>query len=86
MFVDWYLRRGRRVEGLLFDKAHNPWAGFAAMAIGMVASIWLFSNQEQYTGPAPKALPALGDITFEVGFVLAGLLYLLFFKLSHEER
>ena len=84
--VDWYLRRGRRVDGFMFDRAHNPWGGAAAMAIGMVVSIALFSNQEQYVGPVPKALPAFGDSTFEVGFVVAGLLYALFFKLQHDRE
>jgi NCS1 nucleoside transporter family len=82
VLVDWYLRRGQRVDSLLFDRHHNPWAGFAAMAIGMIGSIWLFSNQQQYTGPVPKAVPAFGDITFEVGFLVAGLLYLVFVRLQ----
>jgi purine-cytosine permease-like protein len=84
--VDWYLRRGDRVDGFLFDRRHNPWGGAAAMAIGMVVSIWLFSNQEQYTGPLPKAFPALGDSTFEVGFLLTGLLYLVFFAVQKDRR
>jgi NCS1 nucleoside transporter family len=84
--VDWYLRRGNRVDGFLFDRRHNPWGGAAAMAIGMAVSIWLFSNQEQYVGPIPKAHPAFGDSTFEVGFVLAGLLYLLFFRLQRDRK
>jgi NCS1 nucleoside transporter family len=80
-FMDWYLRRGRRVDGFLFDRKHNPWGGVLAMAVGMALSIYLFSNQPQYVGPVPKAHPAFGDITFEVGFVLAALLYALFFRL-----
>jgi NCS1 family nucleobase:cation symporter-1 len=84
--VDWYLRRDNRVDGFLFDRRHNPWGGVAAMAIGMVVSIYLFSNQEQYTGPVPKAHPAFGDFTFEVGFVLTALLYLLFFTLQRDRR
>jgi purine-cytosine permease-like protein len=84
--TDWYLRRGDRVDGFLFDRRHNPWGGAAAMAIAMVVSILLFSNQEQYVGPLPTAFPQLGDITFEVGFVLAALLYTLFFRLQHDRR
>ena len=26
-FADQLLRRGKRVDGLLFDRKHNPWAG-----------------------------------------------------------
>ena len=41
----------------------------------MVVSIVLFSNQQLYTGILASAVPAIGDITFEVGFVLAFGLY-----------
>jgi purine-cytosine permease-like protein len=84
-FVDWYLRRGGPVEGYLFDRKHNPWAGVAAMAIGMVVSVWLFSNQAAYVGYVPKHWPAFGDSAFEVGFLLTAALYLLFFRLQKKE-
>ncbi len=32
----------------------------------------------------PKHNPSFGDITFEVGFVLAALLYAIFFRLQGE--
>ncbi|MGX6607221.1 purine-cytosine permease family protein [Micromonosporaceae bacterium Da 78-11] len=82
--TDWLLRRGRRVDGLLYDKAHSPWAGAVAMATGMVVSIWLFSNQSEYVGPVPERWPAFGDITFEVGFLVAAGLYALFFRLRKD--
>ncbi len=84
--VDWYLRRRDRVDGFLFDRRHNPWGGVVAMAVAMAVSISLFSNQSEYKAPIPRAYPALGDIAFEVGFVLAGLLYLLFFRLQRDRR
>jgi NCS1 family nucleobase:cation symporter-1 len=86
-FADQFLRRGKRVDGLLFDRKHNPWAGFAAMAIAGAVSIYLFANQTGspgYVGLVPKHHPAFGDLTFEVGFVLAALLYALFFRLQGE--
>jgi hypothetical protein len=52
------------------------------MAIAMGLSIWLFANQTDYTGVVPQHYPAVGDLTFEVGFVLAALLYWLFFWLQ----
>ncbi len=82
--ADQVLRRGHRVDGFLFDTRHNPWAGFAAMGLAMVVSIGLFSNQSQYLAPLPKAYPGLGDVTFEVGFVLAVVLYALFFRLQRS--
>ena len=82
--VDWYLRRGRRVDGFLFDRAHRPWGGFVAMAVGMVLSIWLFSHQVRYVGPVPRHWPAFGDVTFEVGFLVAALLYAATFRLQRD--
>ena len=53
-FADQFLRRGKHVDGFLFDRKHNPWGGFAAMAIATGVSIWLFANQTDYTGVVPK--------------------------------
>jgi hypothetical protein len=47
-------------------------------------SIWLFANQTDYVGLVPKHVGAFGDITFEVGFVLAALLYAIFFRLQGD--
>jgi nucleobase:cation symporter-1, NCS1 family len=85
-FADWVLRRGRRVDGFLFDRLHNPWAGGVAMLIGMGISIWLFSDQTEYVGLIAKAHPRIGDLTFEVGFLLSAALYALFFSISHDKR
>src|ERR1700722_7229951 len=86
-FADQLLRRGKRVDGFLFDRKHNPWAGFAAMAIAIAVSIVFFANQTDYVGIVPKHVSAsFGDLTFEVGFVLAAGLYALFFKLQGEGR
>lgn len=78
--TDWFLRRGQRVDGFLFDRKHNPWAGPAAMAVAMAVSILLFSNQVEYTGPVPRAVPGFGDSTFEIGFLVAAVLYWIGFK------
>ena len=81
-FTDQLLRRRKNVAGFLFDRKHNPWAGVTAMAVAIGLSIWLFANQSDYVGVVPKHYPAVGDLTFEVGFVLAALLYALFFRLQ----
>ena len=54
---------------------HMNLAGPIAMAVAMVVSIALFSNQQLYLGVVPAAVPEVGDLTFEVGFVLAAALY-----------
>jgi NCS1 nucleoside transporter family len=76
-FADQIIRRGKRVDELLYAKWYQNWAGAVAMLIGIVASILLFSNQEDFSGLVVKHLPGIGDITFLVGFLLAGGLYAL---------
>ena len=84
VFMDMILRRTHKVEGFMFDHKHNPWGGFLAMLLGMVLSIWLFSNQAQYVGLVPAANGNFGDIAFEVGFVISAVLYAIFFKMQKE--
>jgi hypothetical protein len=54
------------------------------MAISIGLSIWLFANQTDYIGVVPKHVPGSGDLTFEVGFVLAAGLYWLFFRFQRN--
>jgi NCS1 nucleoside transporter family len=75
VLIDQYLTRGAEVDGLLFDRGYRNWAGPVAMVVGVVVSVWLFSNQQKYVGPVPSHVKAVGDITFEVGFVLSALVY-----------
>jgi purine-cytosine permease-like protein len=75
MFTDQFLRRGQRIDGLLYAKWYQNWAGPIAMLIGIVVSILLFSNQTDFTGFVAKRVPGLGDIAFLVGFVLAAAVY-----------
>ncbi len=83
-FTDQYLRRRHEVGGFLFDRMHNPFAGWVAMAIGMAVSIPLFSNQTKYVGLVPKHVSSVGDITFEVGFVVAAVVYYVLFQLQRD--
>ncbi|MFC9438532.1 purine-cytosine permease family protein [Nocardia sp. NPDC057030] len=75
MFVDQYLRRGRRIDDLLYHRAYTNWPGVAAFLLGLAVSVLLFSNQAKFTGYLVRQLPDLGDITFFVGFVLAAAAY-----------
>jgi NCS1 family nucleobase:cation symporter-1 len=50
----------------------------------MGLSIWLFSNQTEYTGPIAKHHPGVGDITFAVGFVIAAAGYAVLFLLGRR--
>ena len=75
VLTDRLLRRGQDPTALAQDRSHRNWAGPAAMAIGMAVSIVLFSNQERFVGLIATRVPALGDVTFEVGFLVAALTY-----------
>jgi len=79
MFCDQFLYRRRALseeEKLLFNPQYTNWAGPVAMLAGVVVSVWLFSNQTEYLGLVPKHVPAVGDITFEAGFVITAVIYL----------
>ncbi|HTY70907.1 MAG TPA: cytosine permease [Actinomycetes bacterium] len=86
VIVDQYLRRRHVVSGYLYDRKHNPVAGFVAMALAMIVSITLFSNQTEYVGWVPKHHPGFGDITFEVGFVIAALVYWAIYSIEKSRR
>ena len=90
VFVDRLLRRGTSIATLVPDKAkYSNWAGPIAFVIATVVSIWLFADQVKFVGVIAKATtpdkpfanPAIGDLTALVGFVLAGILYYVLFKL-----
>jgi NCS1 family nucleobase:cation symporter-1 len=84
--TDWFLRRGKRVDGYLYDKKHNPISGVIAMAVGMALSIWLFSNQSDYVGLVPKHWASFGDIAFEAGFVISALIYAVLFQFQPDHN
>ncbi|MBE7187745.1 cytosine permease, partial [Jatrophihabitans endophyticus] len=76
VFVDRFFRRRTESAALALDRRYTNWAGPIAMAVAGVVSIWLFANQyPKYIGAVPAHHPAWGDVTFEVGFVVAGVLY-----------
>ncbi len=50
-------------------------AGPIAMIVGIIVSVALFANQTIFVAIMPTKFPGLGDIAFEVGFVLSAVLY-----------
>jgi purine-cytosine permease-like protein len=76
VIADRWQRRGQDFTGLaLNDYFKNP-RGMVAMALGMIISIWLFSNQTKYVGVIVRHHKGIGDITFLVGFLVAAGVYL----------
>jgi len=89
VFCDQFLRRHEdlpETEKLLFNQKYANWAGPVAMIVGVVVSVWLFSNQTEYVGVVPMHFPSVGDITFEVGFVLTALVYLIWHAIAGTYR
>ena len=85
VFMDRWLRRGIRIGDVIADSERQSsveQVGVIAMIVGMVVSIWLFANQSDFVGVLVKHHPGLGDLTFEVGFVLAAVVYWALFKLA----
>ena len=79
VFCDQFLRRHEdlpETEKLLFDQTYTNWAGPVAMIVGVVVSVSLFSNQTEFIAVIPRHFGSVGDITFEVGFVLTAIVYL----------
>lgn len=86
VLLDQYLSRGTEADGLLFDRGYRNHAGPIAMVVGLAVSVSLFSNQEKYVGTVPSHVKSVGDITFEVGFVLAAVLYLVLRRVGSRVR
>jgi NCS1 family nucleobase:cation symporter-1 len=94
VFVDRLLRRGTSITEFVPDKAkYRNWAGLVAFVVATVVSIWLFSDQTFYSGVIVKAttpnvkfaISSIGDLTAIVGFVLAGLIYFILFKVTNPK-
>ncbi len=84
ILTDQLLRRGDQ-SMLLYDKKHTSWSGPIAMAVAMAVSITLFSNQTEYVGYVANHT-SVGDLTFEVGFVVAALVYAIGYRIENRRR
>jgi NCS1 nucleoside transporter family len=79
-FVDQLINRGNHAD-VLYDKKHRNLAGPIAMIVGMAVSIPLFANQyPRYIAYVPTHHPAVGDLTFEVGFLVSAVIYFVLYK------
>jgi purine-cytosine permease-like protein len=77
-------RRGEDALRWVGERGNVNWAGPIAMAVATAVSIWLFANQVKYVGVVPTDHPKFGDLTFEVGFVMAAILYTVLFPIFKQ--
>jgi nucleobase:cation symporter-1, NCS1 family len=85
-FTDQLLRRGNHAA-LLFDEKHVSWAGPVAMLVGMAVSIPLFANQyPKFIAFVPLHHGVVGDLTFEVGFVVSAIVYAVLYKIESRNK
>ncbi|MEI7778526.1 MAG: cytosine permease [Actinomycetes bacterium] len=83
VLADQWLRKGRRVDGLLYSRVHENWVAPILFLVSLVVSIFLFSNQYgTYVGPIPTKYSSVGDITFFAGFLISFIGYSLLGKKS----
>jgi len=86
VLVDRLLRRGTAISRFVSGTSkYRNWAGVISLVLGGGLSILLFSNQVLFVGLIAKDVPGIGDLTPLVGFVLAGLLYLILFTSPKPE-
>lgn len=78
VLVDWFFKhRGSYELRALYDPSSTIRVGLIAWLVGLGASI-PFMNQTWYVGPIPAAFPQVGDLTYLVGFVVAGAVFAIF--------
>ena len=53
--ADQLVRKGARVDGLLFNRKHENWAAPIIFLVSLGLSVWLFSNQTAVRGHRPQA-------------------------------
>jgi len=87
VLVDYWMRKGDYGdESIFYDTHYQRWQGFAAMAIGLAVSVYLFGNvYGVWVGPIPTGNPGIGDITFFVGFALTAVLYYVFQTVTRSQ-
>ena len=71
VITDYWIRRGRIRESTFFDPNYQPWKGLVAFLAGIVVGIPFWNQPAFFVGPVPANNPAVGDLTFIVGFVVA---------------
>lgn len=86
VLVDYFLiYRGRYTTDDFYDPRRAFRTGFVAWLIAVVVSI-PFMNQSMYVGAFASHYGQLGDLTYYVGFVVAGVLYWLFARKTAAAR
>jgi NCS1 family nucleobase:cation symporter-1 len=82
---DYYLlHRGRYDTAALYRRNGVRWAGLGAYVAGILVSV-PFMSQQLFTGPIAKTYLQGADLSYYVGFIVAGALYLAFARARSSE-
>jgi purine-cytosine permease-like protein len=86
VLIDYFVfrRGGAYDEREFFDARRRLWQAPLAMAAGIAASIPFWDQQPPFLGSFAKHHPGAGDLSFLVGFAVAGLVYLLVGSLTRR--
>jgi purine-cytosine permease-like protein len=86
VLVDYFVfrRGGNYEEHEFFDTGRRFWQAPLSMALGIAASVPFWAQQPPFLGSFAKAHPGAGDLSFIVGFGVAGLVYLLLGSLTRR--
>ncbi len=78
VIIDWYFKhRGSYQLRALYDQQSTVRVGAIAWLVGLAASV-PFMNQSWYVGLVPTNFPQVGDLTYFVGFIVAGVIFAIF--------
>ena len=87
VLIDYFVfRKGQYDEREFYDTKRFRWQAPLAMIAGIVASIPFWDQQPPFLGSFAKNHPGAGDLSFLVGFVIAGVVYLILGSVYRRSR
>ncbi len=86
VLVDYFFKaRGNYETGEFYNRKRPFGTGFWAWIIGVVVSIPFMNQYGMFVGPFANSHPQFGDITYFVGFLVAGIIYAVFARPTHQK-
>jgi NCS1 family nucleobase:cation symporter-1 len=77
--------RGRYDTGEFYNRKQPFAPGIWAFLIGILVSVPFMNQYGMFVGPFASSHPQFGDITYFVGFIVAGIVYAILAKPTHDK-